>query len=64
MLDELLLRRDMRKVTAGTMAVNEPMLRLMRRSGMSVEAVRARQFVCDGREVDLVICAKFAPGAA
>lgn len=59
-LAELLARQGMRKVTAGTMATNERMLRLMQRSGMKVEAVRARQFLCEGREVDLVFAAIFA----
>lgn len=60
-LDELLLRRGMRKVTAGTMAANEPMLRLMRRSGMSVEGRRVGHFLYQGQPVDLVMAAKFAP---
>lgn len=53
-------RADIRKVTAGTMAVNQPMLRLMARSGMVVEAVRKRQVLCEGQEVDMIYAAIFA----
>lgn len=60
-LDELLGHQRMRKVTAGTMALNEPMLRLMQRSGMIIEGRRAGQFLCEGAAVDLVMAAKFAP---
>ena len=57
---ELLRSHPVRKVTAGTMSVNEPMLRLMARSGMTVEAVRPRHFIWEGGEVDLVLAAVFA----
>jgi [ribosomal protein S5]-alanine N-acetyltransferase len=50
----------MRKVTAGTMATNEPMLRIMRASGMTEEGRRKRQFLADGTEVDAVLVALFA----
>ncbi len=59
-VDALLADPAIRKVTAGTMSVNEPMLRLMARSGMAVEAVRKRQFICGGAEVDMVYGAAFA----
>lgn len=47
----------MRKVTAGTMAVNAPMLGVMRASGMTEEGRRARHFLHEGQEVDLVMAA-------
>ena len=59
----LLGRPSIRKVTAGTMSVNEPMLRLMARSGMAVEGVRKRQFAWEGTEVDMVYAARFASEA-
>jgi len=59
---ELLEGQALRKVTAGTMAANEPMLRLMKNSGMQLEGRRQRQFLCEGQEVDLVMGAIFAPG--
>jgi RimJ/RimL family protein N-acetyltransferase len=49
----------MRKVTAGTMSVNAPMLGVMRASGMIEEGRRVRQFLLDGQEVDLVMAALF-----
>lgn len=60
-LAELLGGQGMRKVTGGTMAANEPMLKLMARSGMQIEGERKRQFLLQGREVDLVMAAAFAP---
>jgi len=59
-LEELLRSGRLRKVTAGTMAANTPMLRLMERSGMTIEGRRARQFLLDGAEVDMVFAARFA----
>lgn len=58
-LTEMLKRQGIRKVTAGTMAVNEAMLRLMQRSGMQIEAVRRHHFLWQGQEVDLVQAAIF-----
>jgi RimJ/RimL family protein N-acetyltransferase len=51
---------SMCKVTAGTMSTNEPMLRIMRASGMTEEGRRKRQFLVDGTEVDAVLAALFA----
>jgi RimJ/RimL family protein N-acetyltransferase len=50
----------MRKVTAGTMVVNEPMLRIMYTSGMVEEGRRRRQFLFDGTEIDAILVALFA----
>ncbi|HEX7887948.1 MAG TPA: GNAT family protein [Ramlibacter sp.] len=47
-----------RKVTAGTVACNAGMLKLMERSGMKREAVRERQELIDGEPVDIVYFAK------
>lgn len=58
-LTEMLKNQNMRKITAGTMAVNEPMLRLMRRSDMHTEAVRRGHFLLNDNEIDLVQAAKF-----
>ena len=49
-----------RKVTAGTMATNTPMINIMQRSGMVEDGCRARQFLYNGQEVDCVMYAKFA----
>lgn len=51
-------RPGMRKVTAGALASNAPMIRLMERSGMAREAVRPRQELVDGEPVDIVLYAR------
>ena len=51
----LLAQPRVRKVTAGTMALNVPMLRLMKAAGMVEEGRRQGQFLLDGSEVDLVM---------
>ena len=51
----LLIDAGIRKVTAGTMNVNEPMIRLMRRSLMQIDCVRPRHFLWEGVEVDLLM---------
>ena len=55
----LLEERGLRKVTAGTVAVNHGMLSIMRRAGMREDGRRQRQCVIDGVEVDLVHMALF-----
>ena len=59
-LAHVLEAEGLRRATAGTMAANAPMVALMKRSGMTIEAVRPRVFLLDGAEVDLVLAAKFA----
>ena len=59
-LEELLTGQKMRKVTAGTMAENTKMLRLISRSGMEIEATKRKQFLWEGREVDLICAAMFS----
>ena len=56
-----LLDRDcVRKVTAGTMRCNLAMVRLMERSGMSLEAVRPQQELLDGVPQDLLYFGRFS----
>jgi ribosomal-protein-alanine N-acetyltransferase len=57
--DFLLRDGGMRKVTAGTMSVNAPMLGIMGAANMIEEGRRARQFLHEGQEVDMVIAALF-----
>ncbi len=59
-VNELLTHQGIRKITAGAMSINHGMLTVMERCGMHVEAVRRRQFILDGNEVDLVMTAVFA----
>lgn len=60
LVDWLLSERGLRKVTAGTLALNQPMIRLAERSGMVLEGRRARQEIVDGQEVDVLYFARFA----
>lgn len=59
-IDYLLGECGFRKVTAGTMSCNLPMLKLMQRSCMYPDGRRQRQFLYDGQEVDCVMYARFA----
>ena len=58
-LQWLLGRPDVRKVTAGTLAANVGMVRIMERAGMDLEAVRKGQELLDGQPVDVVYHARF-----
>ena len=53
-------RCAIRKITAGTMAVNTGMLAIMRRCGMTIEGQRKGQFMVDGKPVDMIMAARFA----
>jgi len=55
----LLKNCELRKVTAGTMAGNKPMLKIMHNSGMIEDGIRKRHYLLDGREVDIIHMAKF-----
>ena len=57
--DYLLNKEEMRKVTAGALATNEGMLRIMQRSGMVDDGRRIRHYLLDGQEVDIVYSALF-----
>lgn len=59
-----LFATGIRKVTAGTMSVNAPMLKIFERSGMAIEAVRRAQFLWENQEVDLVMAAIFRDAAS
>lgn len=50
----------LRKVTAGTLDCNEPMLAIARKSGMHLEGSRKRQEIVDGIEHDILYFARFA----
>jgi [ribosomal protein S5]-alanine N-acetyltransferase len=55
----LLKEVGLRKITAGTMATNHAMIRVMQRAGMVEDGCRRRQYLWDGQEVDLVQMALF-----
>lgn len=58
----LLTQAGLRKVAAGTMAVNAPMIKIMQKSGMVEDGLRSRHFLYQDQEVDCVMYAKFAAG--
>jgi ribosomal-protein-alanine N-acetyltransferase len=58
-VDWLASSRAVRKVTAGALATNVGMVRLMERSGMAFEGRRIRQEIVEGEEVDILYYARF-----
>lgn len=55
----LIHQAGVRKLTAGALSVNTPMIRLMHRAGMINDGIRARHYLCDDREVDVIHMALF-----
>ncbi len=53
-LKTLLYDLDFRMVTAGTMDINKPMIRLIMRSGMKIDGVLPRRFMFEEDEVGLL----------
>ena len=60
LLGWLLARPDIRKATAGTLACNRGMVRLIERSGMTIEGVRVAQEIVEGEPQDILLYGKFA----
>lgn len=56
----LLAQEEIRKVTAGALACNKGMVRLMERSGMTLEGVRRAQEIVEGEPQNVVLYGKFA----
>ena len=54
-----LTRGGIRKVTGGTMRANIPMVTIMEKSGMALEAIRPAQELLEGRPQDLMYFGKF-----
>jgi len=59
-IDWLITRQDVRKVTAGTMADNMAMRSVMLKGGMHEEGRRERYYILDGREDDMIYATAFA----
>lgn len=55
----LLKVADMRKVTAGTLADNKGMLRIMQGCGMVADGRRVRHYIFEGKETDIIHMALF-----
>lgn len=60
MLRHLVEQRRIRKVTGGCAADNLAMVRIMQRCGMIEDGRRARHYLYDGKEVDVVYFAVFS----
>ena len=58
-IEWLLASAGVRKVVAGTMAANKAMVRIMERSGMTLEARFQRHYLLEGKPVDVVFGARF-----
>ena len=50
----------MRKISAGTLSVNQGMLAIMNNCGMASDGIRKRHRLVDGEAVDVVHMALFA----
>ena len=59
-MDYLVEHAGIRKIAAGTMALNIPMIKIMQKTGMFEDGLRSRHFLYQDREVDCVMFAKFA----
>lgn len=57
---ESLLKAHIRKITAGTMAPNVGMVKVMKKCGMTLEATRTAQEVLDGQPVDIFYFSTFS----
>jgi len=51
---EYLLKKGMRKITAGTLSVNVKMIHLMKKASMIPDGIRTKQCIFEGSEVNLV----------
>jgi ribosomal-protein-alanine N-acetyltransferase len=59
LMDCLLKRYSIRKVTGGTLRANVGMVRIMERAGMELEAVRSKQQIVEGEAQDELYFARF-----
>jgi len=56
----LLNNKDIRKITAGTMASNRAMLRIMEKSGMIPDGIRKDHYLLNGKPIDIIHMAKYS----
>ena len=54
MIKILFQEKNIRKITAGTMFNNTPMLEIFKKSGMTHEYTKIDQFICDGKPIHLI----------
>jgi [ribosomal protein S5]-alanine N-acetyltransferase len=57
--DHLFRLAGIRKISAGTLAINTGMLHIMDKAGMRADGIRTRQCLVDGKETDIVHRALF-----
>ena len=60
LMDHLLKKGFFRKITAGTMVCNEPMVKIIHSTGMVIEGIKKRQFLLNNEEIDMIMAAKWA----
>lgn len=58
-LDFLLKKLKFRLVTAGTMEINEPMLKIIKKSEMKIDAVLPARFNFNGKYIAMVLASKY-----
>ena len=54
MMKILFSENNVRKITAGAMVVNAPMIKIMKKTNMRYEYTKQAQFLLNGKPVDLV----------
>lgn len=54
-LNSIFEHLDIRMVTCETMAINQPMINLIKRSKMKINATLPKRFIFEGKEVDKVV---------
>ena len=54
MIEILFNEKKVRKITAGTMAINHPMIKIFKKSNMKEEYRKKRQFMIANQEIDLL----------
>ena len=54
MIAILFQKKNIRKITAGTMSENIPMIKIFEKSGMKYEYTKKDQFVYDGNSINLI----------
>ena len=54
MIEILFNEKKVRKITAGTMVINDPMIKIFKKSNMKEEYRKKRQFMVERKEIDLI----------
>ena len=54
-----LFERGIRKIEAGCMASNAPMIKVFSKTGMVIEGRRRQHFLLDGKAEDMILAARF-----